>query len=68
MFHSFHVTINFVHYSVDSRLSEKHNFIFIAISDGSNHNSNGLYPHKAKVESQKEVSFFINHFYLLLLL
>ena len=38
MFHSFHFTIKLVGYSVDPTLSEKHNFISIAISGGSNHN------------------------------
>ena len=34
MFHSFHFTILLVCYSVDPKLSEKHNFISIAISGG----------------------------------
>ena len=34
MFHSFHFTIIFICYSVDPKLSEKHNFISIAISGG----------------------------------
>ena len=43
MFHSFHFTIIFVCYSEDPKLSEKHNFISIAISGWSNHNLTGLY-------------------------
>ena len=42
MFHSFHFTIIFVCYSEDSRLSEKHDLISIAISGESNHNLTGL--------------------------
>jgi len=43
MFNSFHFTINLVGYSVDPKLTEKHNFISIAISDGSNHDLTEIY-------------------------
>ena len=37
MFHSFHFTIIFKWYSVDHKLSEKHNFISIAVTGWSVH-------------------------------
>ena len=57
MFHSFYVTVIFVRYSVDPRLSEKHYFISVAFSGGSNHNLTGLQcSHCVQVENRR-ISF-----------